>query len=240
MWTATIIDIGVGDDDEPAVAASADPTTWDRPARGLLFGRHGRGRSAARFPVGFRVRRQRAQLRQHAPESYLHVRTNDGTFVAFVRVTDSDGDVDESAVTVTVDEDTTPLGAVAVTTTPAPAEGSDAAACSVSAVTPAAGNPPFTYLWDFGDGSTADLQNPTHTYQSGGAFTARCTVTDANGESGSASTAIRRRAGYRAVSGHLWEPAYRTPRSRFDDAYGRLREHSEPGQWRPRVHLGLR
>jgi len=38
------------------------------------------------------------------------------------------------------------------------------------------------WLWDFGDGSTSDLQNPSHTYTSSGTFTVSLTVTGEGGE----------------------------------------------------------
>ncbi len=44
-----------------------------------------------------------------------------------------------------------------------------------------AGTPSYTYSWNFGDGSTSSLQNPSHTYASIGSYTAVLTVTDAIG-----------------------------------------------------------
>lgn len=41
-----------------------------------------------------------------------------------------------------------------------------------------AGSGSLQYLWDFGDGNTSTLQNPTHTYTSGGIFNATLTVTN--------------------------------------------------------------
>ncbi len=43
------------------------------------------------------------------------------------------------------------------------------------------GTPPYTYVWDFGDGQTSNSPNITHTYTQGGTFTAKITVTDSNG-----------------------------------------------------------
>lgn len=40
-----------------------------------------------------------------------------------------------------------------------------------------------TYAWDFGDNSTSTVQSPSHTYAKGGVFTARLTVTTADGNS---------------------------------------------------------
>jgi len=37
------------------------------------------------------------------------------------------------------------------------------------------------WLWDFGDGSSSDIQNPSHTYAEPGVYDASLTVTDANG-----------------------------------------------------------
>lgn len=43
------------------------------------------------------------------------------------------------------------------------------------------GTGPFTYLWQFGDGGTSTLSNPTHDYATMGSYTVKLTVTDANG-----------------------------------------------------------
>jgi outer membrane protein assembly factor BamB len=43
------------------------------------------------------------------------------------------------------------------------------------------GIPPYTYHWDFGDGTSSDLQNPTHNYTAIGNYTATFTVTDSEG-----------------------------------------------------------
>ena len=41
---------------------------------------------------------------------------------------------------------------------------------------------PTGWLWDFGDGQTATVQNPVHTYESNGVYTVRLTATNTNGE----------------------------------------------------------
>ena len=40
------------------------------------------------------------------------------------------------------------------------------------------GVPPYTWLWDFGDGATSNEQNPTHTYGEEGNYTVTLTVID--------------------------------------------------------------
>jgi PKD repeat protein len=42
---------------------------------------------------------------------------------------------------------------------------------------------PYTYLWDFKDGSTSTLQNPEHTYDSAGTYNVSVTVADSAGNS---------------------------------------------------------
>lgn len=49
---------------------------------------------------------------------------------------------------------------------------------------------PYSYAWNFGDGSTATGATANHTYSTGGTFTANVTVTDANGHSARQSKTI--------------------------------------------------
>ena len=44
------------------------------------------------------------------------------------------------------------------------------------------GKTPYTWHWDFGDGTTSNEQNPTHAYSKAGVYTVTLTVTDANGQ----------------------------------------------------------
>jgi PKD repeat protein len=43
---------------------------------------------------------------------------------------------------------------------------------------------PFTFSWDFGDGNKSTEQNPTHTYDKVGEYTATLNVTDQKGNKG--------------------------------------------------------
>ena len=42
-------------------------------------------------------------------------------------------------------------------------------------------NGPTTWLWDFGDGNTSNLQNPTHTYSVGGIYNVTLTTSNSYG-----------------------------------------------------------
>ena len=44
------------------------------------------------------------------------------------------------------------------------------------------GVPPYTYFWDFGDGTNSTLPTPTHNYASAGMYLASMQVTDATGD----------------------------------------------------------
>jgi uncharacterized repeat protein (TIGR01451 family) len=59
---------------------------------------------------------------------------------------------------------------------PTPACAGDTITFTAQAAT--GGVPPYTYWWDFGDGDTSMLQNPTHTYAEAGAYTVRLQVED--------------------------------------------------------------
>lgn len=43
---------------------------------------------------------------------------------------------------------------------------------------------PFTFEWDFGDGSKSSEQNPVHNYEKVGEYTATLTVTNVKGQKG--------------------------------------------------------
>jgi PKD repeat protein len=50
---------------------------------------------------------------------------------------------------------------------------------------------PVSWNWDFGDGSTSIVQNPTHTYLLPGDYTATLTVRNSSGATSSKSVVIR-------------------------------------------------
>jgi outer membrane protein OmpA-like peptidoglycan-associated protein len=52
------------------------------------------------------------------------------------------------------------------------------------------GCPDYTYLWNFGDGSTSSEQNPQHTYGKEGSYTATVTITDSRGKTAINTAAV--------------------------------------------------
>ncbi len=51
------------------------------------------------------------------------------------------------------------------------------------AVSPAGGLPPYTFVWNFGDGTTSTAQDPIHTYAGAGTYRVTVTVADQTGNS---------------------------------------------------------
>ena len=54
----------------------------------------------------------------------------------------------------------------------------------------AAGDEPFTFSWDFGDGATETGSAVTHTYDALATYAVTCTVTDANGDAGTCTLEV--------------------------------------------------
>jgi PKD repeat protein len=52
------------------------------------------------------------------------------------------------------------------------------------------GTAPYTYSWNFGDGSTSTSQNPSHTYSSAGTYKATLTVTDSASPANTATSSV--------------------------------------------------
>jgi hypothetical protein len=57
-------------------------------------------------------------------------------------------------------------------------------------IIPLTGQPPYQYHWDFGDGDSSTLNNPTHSYDQAGDYTYTFTVTDQGGDSVSETGSI--------------------------------------------------
>jgi len=106
-----------------------------------------------------------------------------GTYSVTLVVQDSQGTQKSATASVNVIAPLTATMAADVTT------GTIPLAVSFS-VTVSGGTAPYTYAWDFGDGSSSTQQNPSHTYQIAGTYTVSITVTDGGGRSITRTTTV--------------------------------------------------
>jgi PKD repeat protein len=112
-----------------------------------------------------------------------HAYNADGTYNATLTVTDNTGDKATSSVQVTVNNvaptvnlngpyNGTPANAISFTANASVPDSTDT----------------LTYAWNFGDGTTSNLANPSHAYASSGTYNVALTVTDSEGASNTVHT----------------------------------------------------
>jgi PKD repeat protein len=108
-----------------------------------------------------------------------HTYANSGSYTATLTVTDGTGASKQDTVVVQVNN---VAPTVSLGTGYAGAPGSPIAFAATvtdpSAADTAAG---FSYLWDFGDGTSSTQNRPSHTYAAAGTYTVKLTVTDQDG-----------------------------------------------------------
>jgi PKD repeat protein len=112
-----------------------------------------------------------------------------GTFNTTLTVTDSSSPAKTAtaSLTTTVSAVGNPLAAAASAT---PTSG-QAPLTVAFAGTATGGNPPYSYNWNFGDGSAPSAaQNPSHTYSSAGTYSATLTVTDRSSPAKTATSSV--------------------------------------------------
>ena len=123
-------------------------------------------------------------------ENLFHAYSAPGTYIAVLRVVDSRGFVDADTVIISVTESPEPLVVEALLLSEEP-PGCVPEPCVVQfQATATGGVPPYTLLWDFGDGNRSTAQSPSHMYTMSGSFTVTVTATDGSGDTASDSLQV--------------------------------------------------
>jgi PKD repeat protein len=119
-------------------------------------------------------------------QSPTHTYQTGGNFTATLTVTDNGGAKGSTTVAITAGNNQPPTANASA----APTSGKAPLAVAFTGSGSDADGTIASYAWTFGDGGTAAVQNPAHTYQAAGNYTATLTVTDNNGATGTSSVAI--------------------------------------------------
>lgn len=119
-----------------------------------------------------------------------HVYTTGGSKVVYLRVTDNDGITDFITKTVPVRVNNPPVANF--TYTPASPTTADTVAFTSSSSD--IDGSISAWLWNFGDGTTSNIQTPTHRYAAGGGKVVTLTVTDNEGATGNVTRTLTIRA----------------------------------------------
>jgi PKD repeat protein len=118
-----------------------------------------------------------------------HTYTTAGTYTAKLTVTDSASPASTATSTVSIKVSAVG-GQLTATASAIPTSGQVPLNVSFTG-SAAGGTPPYSYSWNFGDGSaTSTAQNPSHTYTTAGTYTAKLTVTDSASPPNTASSKV--------------------------------------------------
>ena len=109
-----------------------------------------------------------------------HTFAETGTFTVTLTVTDSQDKSDSDSVNIRVYEKS--LGSLKVILSASQTSGKAPLSVKFSGIV-TGGTTPYTYHWDFGDGNTSTLQDPTHSFIQAGTYNVTLTVTDSHNTS---------------------------------------------------------
>jgi PKD repeat protein len=173
------IDITVTDNSVPQVTASATPTSGLAPLQ-VQFSSNASGGDA---PLSYSW--EFGDGTTSTTQDPIHTYQTAGQYTATLTVTDDNGDTATTTVDIDAGSDSVPTA--------------NASASPQQGFAPlqvqffgngSGGNAPLSYAWSFGDGNNDTAQNPTHTYQNPGTYTASLVVTDSNGDSANSTVEI--------------------------------------------------
>jgi len=115
-----------------------------------------------------------------------HTYSAAGNYVAILTVTDSQSATATNSVSINV---TATPGQLLATASGSPTSGLAPLAVNFTG-SATGGTPPYSYSWNFGDGTSSTAQNPSHTYSTIGNYIASLTVTDSGSANASATVSI--------------------------------------------------
>ncbi len=116
-----------------------------------------------------------------------HTYTTGGTYSVTLTIKDSLQNQASASLSVAVGSSST----LTVTASATPSSSSSIPVTVQFSASANGGYSPYTYYWTFGDGGSSTLQNPSHTYQTSGIFTAVVKVTDSHNQTVSKSLTIK-------------------------------------------------
>jgi beta propeller repeat protein len=138
-------------------------------------------------------------LKRSQEVSPAHTFTGPGIYVVSLKLTD----INNQTVTSTMEVAVSEAGIPTVLAKGEPVNGEIPLPVQFDAIV-TGGNLPLTFLWEFGDGSTSTVPTSLHIYQTPGIYSARITVTDADGDMSRDSIMITA-IWNNSISGCIWD-----------------------------------